>query len=86
MLTDINNEDRPVQQTFAAHLEKALGWESVYAYNTETLGPHGTLGRTNERHVALVGDLLLPRLMNGECAVVKPRRCRLDTDGVASRS
>ncbi|MGH8589441.1 MAG: type I restriction enzyme endonuclease domain-containing protein [Gammaproteobacteria bacterium] len=32
MITDINNEDRLVQQTFAEHLEKALGWESVYAY------------------------------------------------------
>jgi hypothetical protein len=50
-----------------------LGWESVYAYNTETLGLHGTLGRTNEGHVALVGDLLLPRLMNGEGAVGRSR-------------
>ena len=68
-LTDINKEDRPVQQTFAAHLEKALGWGSVYAYKTETLGPHGTLGSTKERHVALVGEPMLRRLMNGECTV-----------------
>jgi hypothetical protein len=34
MITDINSEDRLVQQTFAEHLEKVLGWESVYAYNT----------------------------------------------------
>lgn len=31
MITDINSEDRLVQQTFAAHLEKVLGWNSVYA-------------------------------------------------------
>ena len=43
MITDINNEDRLVQQTFAAHLEKVLGWNSVYAYNAETFGPNGTL-------------------------------------------
>ena len=31
-LTDINSEDRLVQKTFAEHLEKVLGWESVYTY------------------------------------------------------
>ena len=56
-LTDINSEDRLVQQTFADHLEKVLGWDSVYAYNAETFGPHGTLGRTSEREVVLVRDL-----------------------------
>ena len=30
-LTDSNSEDRLVQRTFAEHLEKVLGWESVYA-------------------------------------------------------
>jgi type I restriction enzyme R subunit len=57
MITDINSEDRLVQQTFAEHLEKALGWEGVYAYNTETFGPNGTLGRSSERDVVLVRDL-----------------------------
>ncbi len=56
-LTDINSEDRLVQQTFAAHLEKALGWESIYTYNAETFGPAGTLGRASEREVVLVRDL-----------------------------
>ena len=31
MITDIHSEDRLVQQTFAEHLERALGSESVYA-------------------------------------------------------
>jgi len=57
MITDINSEDRLVQKTFAEHLEKVLGWESVYAYNNETFGPHGTLGRSSERDVVLVRDL-----------------------------
>jgi type I restriction enzyme, R subunit len=56
-LTDINSEDRLVQQTFAEHLEKTLGWESIYAYNTETFAPQGMLGRTSEREVVLVRDL-----------------------------
>ena len=57
MITDINNEDRLVQLTFADHLRDRLGWESVYAYNTETFGPTGTLGRASERDVVLIRDL-----------------------------
>ena len=56
-LTDINSEDRLVQQTFAEHLEHKLGWESVYAWNTETFGLAGTLGRASERDAVLVRDL-----------------------------
>src|SRR5688572_26545926 len=56
-LTAINSEDRLVQRTFAAHLERALGWDSIYAYNTETFGPTGTLGRASERDVVLARDL-----------------------------
>lgn len=57
MITDINNEDRLVQRTFADHLAKTLGWETVYAYNAETFGPAGTLGRASEREVVLSRDL-----------------------------
>jgi type I restriction enzyme R subunit len=38
--TDINTEDRLVQKTFADHLEQKLGWENVYAWNTEVFGTH----------------------------------------------
>jgi len=55
--TDINSEDRLVQETFAEHLEKALDWESVYAWNHETFGAEGMLGRASEREVVLVRDL-----------------------------
>jgi hypothetical protein len=34
-----------------------LGWESVYAYNDETFGSAGTLGRANERETFLLRDL-----------------------------
>jgi len=57
VITDINSEDRLVQQTFALHLEQVLGWESVYAFNTETFGPTGTLGRASEREAVLLQDL-----------------------------
>jgi type I restriction enzyme R subunit len=57
VISDINSEDRLVQQTFAEHLRDRLGWESVYAYKTETFGPTSTLGRASERDVVLVRDL-----------------------------
>src|ERR1035437_1340211 len=59
MITDINSEDRLVQQTFADHLHTKLGWDSIYAFNSETFGPGGTLGRSTEREVVLVHDLRL---------------------------
>jgi len=55
--TDLNSEDRLVQQTFAEHLERKLGWESVYAWNDETFGAEGTLGRADTREAVLVRDL-----------------------------
>jgi type I restriction enzyme R subunit len=55
--TDINTEDRLVQATFAEHLEQHLGWENAYAWNDETFGPGGTLGRTDTREVVLTRDL-----------------------------
>jgi len=57
MITDINSEDRLVQKTFAEHLRDKLGWGSVYAWDEETFGPGGTLGRASEREVVLVRDL-----------------------------
>lgn len=55
--TDLNSEDRLVQQTFADHLRDKLGWESVYAWNEETFGPGGSLGRTDTREAVLTRDL-----------------------------
>jgi len=53
MASKTYTEDILVQQTTAEYLEKELGWESVYAYNTETFGPGGTLGRMSDREVVL---------------------------------
>ena len=56
-VTSINSEDRLVQATFAKHLETVLGWESVYAWNQETFGPDGTLGRSGTKDAVLTRDL-----------------------------
>jgi len=47
-----------VQQTTSNYLKNELGWESIYAYNEETLGPDGTLGRLSDREVVLTRYLL----------------------------
>lgn len=54
--TGVNSEDRLVQASFAEHLA-GLGWESVYAWNTETFGPDGTLGRKDTTEAVLTRDL-----------------------------
>lgn len=56
-VTGINSEDRLVQATFAAHLKDKLGWDSVYAWNDETFGPGGTLGRADPTEAVLKRDL-----------------------------
>ena len=55
--TPINSEDRLVQETFEEYLRDTLGWDSVFAWNNETFGPDGTLGRDSEREVVLKRDL-----------------------------
>jgi type I restriction enzyme R subunit len=55
--TPINSEDRLVQATFAEHLRNKLGWESIYAWNDETFGPGGTLGRKDTTEAILTRDL-----------------------------
>ena len=47
------NEDTLAQQTTADYLRDALRWESVYAYNAETFGVDGTLGRKDETEIVL---------------------------------
>ena len=47
------NEDKLVQQTTAKYLEEQLGWDSVFAYNTETFGLESTLGRKSDKDIVL---------------------------------
>ncbi len=50
-------EDTLVRQTTAEYLEQQLGWDSVYAYNNEDLGPDSLLGRSSDREVVLTRPL-----------------------------
>ena len=56
-VTGINSEDRLVQATFAAHLKDKLGWGTVTAWNDETFGSGGTLGRASTSEAVLTRDL-----------------------------
>ena len=47
------NEDTLAQETTANYLRDILKWQSVLAYNTETFGPEGTLGRSDETEIVL---------------------------------
>lgn len=51
------SEDRLVQETTANFLADELGWRSVWAWDSETYGPTGTLGRTNQTEVVLSREL-----------------------------
>ena len=56
------NEDTLVQATMAEYLAEALGWDSVYAFNTEALGSEGSLGRSSEQEIILtryLGEALI---------------------------
>jgi len=47
------SEDQLIQKSTADFMEKELGWKSVYAFDQETLGTNGTLGRNNYHEVLL---------------------------------
>ena len=47
------SEDQLIQRSTAEFLEKELGWKSVYAFDQETLGVNGTLGRSSYHEVLL---------------------------------
>ena len=51
------SEDQLIQKSTADFLEKELGWKSVYAFDQETLGTNGTLGRNNYHEVLLTRHL-----------------------------
>lgn len=47
------SENILVQESAGHLLERELGWEVAYAYNTEQLGKGGTFGRTSYREILL---------------------------------
>ena len=82
------NEDTLAQETTANYLRDHLGWESVYAYNTETLGKEGTLGRKDETEVVLtryLGETLV-KLNPGLPADAYQAAIRKITEATVSQS
>ncbi len=53
-MPDANTEDVLVQRTTSDYFRDVLGWESIYAFNDETFGADGTLGRTSDKEIVLV--------------------------------
>ena len=51
------SEDQLIQKSTADLMEQELGWKSVYAFDKETLGSNGTLGRNNYHEVLLTRHL-----------------------------
>ena len=47
------SENVLIQESAADLLRDELGWEVVYAYNTEQLGEAGTLGRKSYKEILL---------------------------------
>ena len=47
------SEDNLTQKTMSDYMEHTLGWENVFAFNTETFGVDGTLGRKSDREIVL---------------------------------
>lgn len=82
------NEDTLAQETTANYLRDHLGWESVYAYNTETLGKEGTLGRSSETEVVLTRYLggALTKLNPGLPADAYQSAIRKITEATVSQS
>ena len=81
-------EDRLAQETLASYLEDALGWDNVFAFNTETFGAEGTLGRKSDREVVLtryLGEALI-RLNPGYPDEAYTNALRQITDTLAFQS
>lgn len=81
-------EDRLAQATLADYLRDELGWESVFAFNTESFGPEGSLGRASDREVVLTRHLgeALMRLNPGLPAEAYKDALRQITDAAAFQS
>ena len=47
------SENILVQESAGHLLERELGWEVAFAYNTEQLGENGTFGRRSYREILL---------------------------------
>jgi type I restriction enzyme, R subunit len=81
-------EDQLVQTTMANYLHDVHGWRSVMAWNRETFGPDGTLGRRSDKDVVLTRYLseALVKLNPGLPEVAYKQALREITDIFGSQS
>ena len=70
------SENILIQESAADLLHDELGWEKVYAYNTEQLGEAGTLGRKSYK------EILLTRSFREALRRLRPRLTPAYLDGV----
>ena len=81
-------EDQLVQTTMADYLRDTHGWRSVMAWNSETFGAEGTLGRRSDRDIVLTRYLseALVQLNPGLPDVAYKQALREITDIFGSQS
>lgn len=81
-------EDQLVQKTMADYLASEHGWRVVMAWNQETYGPEGTLGRKSDKDVVLTRYLsdALVRLNPGLPEIAYEQALREVTDIFGSQS
>ncbi len=81
-------EDQLVQKTMADYLHDVHGWRVVMAWNKETFGPEGTLGRKSDKDVVLTRYLsdALVRLNPGLPDLAYQQALREITDIFGSQS
>ena len=60
------SENILVQNSAGKVLQDKLGWDVVFAYNTEVLGENGTLGRTDYKEIILTRYLKKALFENNE--------------------
>lgn len=60
------SENILVQNSTGNVLKDKLGWDVVYAYNTEVLGENGTLGRTSYKEIVLTRYLKKALFINND--------------------
>ncbi len=60
------SENVLIQNSAGNVLEKKLGWDVIYAYNSEKLGENGTLGRTSYHEILLKRYLRQALLKNND--------------------
>ncbi|MCA1566214.1 MAG: type I restriction endonuclease subunit R [Acidobacteria bacterium] len=82
------SEDVLVQQTTADYFHDELGWDSVYAFDKETFGSDGTLGRASKKEIVLTRYLrkALEELNPGLPAIAYETAIKTVTETSVSKS